>query len=165
MFPPTRKNLHLMRIADAQRGKLARIGKDLEGGLIFKSTSSQALYIPVGCIHAVFTLHVGFLLSIEFSTPDSVPVLATLLNSDFDRFDMIIGMDDQNIKDLKLMARSKDDLKKIFRMTDFCTQNTHHFVPDPYYSGSEGFEIVLDLLEDACLGLILHLEMGNRSEL
>jgi len=86
-------------------------------------------------------------------------------DSDFDRFDMIIGMDDQNIKDLKLMARSKDDLKKIFRMTDFCTQNTHHSVPDPYYSGKEGFELVLDLLEDACDGLILHLEMGNRSEL
>ena len=86
MFPPTTKNLRLMQMADAQRGKLARVGKDLEGCLIFKTTSRQALYIPVGCIHAVFTIHGGFLLSIEFSTPESVRVLAALLNSNFDRF-------------------------------------------------------------------------------
>lgn len=84
--------------------------------------------------------------------------------SDFDRFDMIIGMDDQNISDLNGLARSEDDRKKIFRMTDFCTQFKHNYVPDPYYGGDEGFELVLDLLEDACGGLITHLENGNKSE-
>lgn len=86
MFPPTAKNLQLMQLADAQPGKLARIGKDLEGGLVFKNTSRQALYIPVGCIHAVYTTTGGFLLSIEFSTPESVRVLSALLNTDFDLF-------------------------------------------------------------------------------
>jgi protein-tyrosine phosphatase len=84
--------------------------------------------------------------------------------SDFDRFDMIIGMDDQNIKDLNRLARSEDDRKKIFRMTDFCTTFKHRHIPDPYCGGSAGFELVLDLLEDACGGLIIHLEKESISE-
>jgi len=78
--------------------------------------------------------------------------------TDFDKFDMIIGMDDQNIKDLQSQARNEDDLKKIVKMTDYCTKFTHYkTVPDPYYGGEEGFELVLDLLEDACDGLLNHL--------
>ncbi|KAE9375997.1 hypothetical protein N431DRAFT_464056 [Stipitochalara longipes BDJ] len=86
MFPPTPKNLQLMQRADAQHGKLVRIGAELKGGLIFHTTSRQAIYIPIGCIHGVFTTHGGFLLSMEFSTPESARVLAALLNSDFDLF-------------------------------------------------------------------------------
>jgi len=77
---------------------------------------------------------------------------------DFDRFNMIIGMDDQNIIDLNALARSEDDRKKIFRMTDFRVNKKYNHVPDPYYSGNDGFELVLDLLEDACEGLIEHLK-------
>lgn len=75
-----------MQDADAQRNKWIRIGKDLEGGLIYKTTSSDAIYLPIGCIHAVFTVEGGFLLTIEFSTPESVKVLSSLFNSHFDRF-------------------------------------------------------------------------------
>jgi len=84
--------------------------------------------------------------------------------SDFDRFDMIIGMDDQNIKDLISLSRSENDRKKIFRMTDFSTQLKFKHIPDPYYGGNEDFELVLDLLEDACGGLIVHLDKESRSE-
>ncbi|KUJ17269.1 uncharacterized protein LY89DRAFT_733134 [Mollisia scopiformis] len=82
-FPPTTKNLKHMKEADTQRSKLARIGKLLEGGLIYKTTSAQAIYVPIGCIHAVFTTHGGFLLSIDFSTPQSAKVLSSLFKSDF----------------------------------------------------------------------------------
>ena len=85
-------------------------------------------------------------------------------DSDFDRFDMIIGMDDQNIKDLNTLARSEDVRRKIFRMTDFGIQKTYNHIPDPYYSGNEGFELVLDLLEDACDGLMEYLKEESRSE-
>ena len=78
--------------------------------------------------------------------------------TDFDRFDMIIGMDDQNMVDLNALARTEADRKKIFRMTDFCTQIKYNHVPDPYYGEGDGFELVLDLLEDACNGLIKYLE-------
>ncbi len=73
--------------------------------------------------------------------------------SDFDRFDMIIGMDDQNISGLHNQAHTLDDTRKIFRITDFCQNINADHVPDPYYGGDQGFEYVIDLLEDACEGL------------
>jgi len=75
-------------------------------------------------------------------------------NSDFDHFDMIIGMDDSNMHDLKEMARNTNDLDKLYKMTDFCQTSAYNEVPDPYYGGTDGFELVLDLLEDACEGLL-----------
>ena len=78
--------------------------------------------------------------------------------ADFYDFDIIIGMDDRNIEDLKERAPSLEAERKIHRMTDFCTRFTYaDHVPDPYYGGAEGFEYVLDLLEDACAGLLEHL--------
>ena len=76
-------------------------------------------------------------------------------NNDFDTFDIILGMDQQNVSDLQGMARNQNDLNKIKSMTDYCTRYTHYnSVPDPYYGGSDGFELVLDILEDACEGLL-----------
>ncbi len=80
---------------------------------------------------------------------------------DFNNFDMIIGMDDQNIKDLKSLTRTKNDLKKIYKMTDFCRESDIKQVPDPYYGGEGGFELVLDILEDACRGLLAYLKNGK----
>ena len=74
--------------------------------------------------------------------------------NDFEKFDLIIGMDDGNLQDLKRMAPDSESLRKIHRMTDFCTMHEADCVPDPYYGGSSGFELVLDLLEDACDGLL-----------
>ena len=74
---------------------------------------------------------------------------------DFSHFDLIIGMDDQNIDDLRQLAPSPEACEKIHRMTEYCTSHPQaDYVPDPYYGGSEGFEYVLDLLEDACAGLL-----------
>jgi len=80
---------------------------------------------------------------------------------DFDQFDMIIGMDDKNIWDLKALARNADDIQKIFKMTDFCRRIEYDQVPDPYYGGDQGFELVLDILEDACEGLLDFLRNGK----
>jgi len=73
--------------------------------------------------------------------------------ADFDHFDMIIGMDDQNISGLNNQAHTLDETAKIFRITDFCRNIEADHVPDPYYGGDQGFENVIDLLEDACEGL------------
>jgi len=86
-------------------------------------------------------------------TSISRPVVA----EDFDSFDMIIGMDDSNISDLMAKASSREAEAKISKMTDYCVRFNHNSVPDPYYGGSDGFELVLDLLEDACEGLIRHI--------
>ncbi len=81
---------------------------------------------------------------------------------DFEHFDMIIVMDDQNIKDLNMLARSVEERKLIFRMADFRIQFNYDHIPDPYYGDQNGFELVLDLLEDACDGLMEHLETHNQ---
>ena len=46
-------------------------------------------------------------------------------------------------------------------MTEFCRNFTNDYVPDPYYGGADGFELVLDLLEDACEGLYETLKDGK----
>lgn len=74
--------------------------------------------------------------------------------ADFYDFDLLIGMDDSNIADLKRKAPDWESQQKIHRMTDFSRKKLHDHVPDPYYGGASGFELVLDLLEDACGGLL-----------
>lgn len=73
--------------------------------------------------------------------------------ADFEHFDLIIGMDNQNINGLEQLASSKLHRLKIRLMTDFRQKQYATEIPDPYYSGDNGFEYVIDLLEDACEGL------------
>jgi len=77
---------------------------------------------------------------------------------DFDWFDYIIAMDRDNMEDLKRLARNKKDLDKLHMMTDFSKKFNYDEIPDPYYGGDEGFELVLDLLEDAGTGLFNYLK-------
>ena len=72
---------------------------------------------------------------------------------DFLDFDMIIAMDDQNYEDLMHLAPSVEATHKIRRMAEFFTTHKISYVPDPYYMGAEGFQLVLDLLEEGCLNL------------
>ena len=69
-------------------------------------------------------------------------------------FDLLVGMDDRNISKLKALAPGLDEERKVVRMTDYCRLKVADHVPDPYYGGASGFENVLDILEDACAGLL-----------
>lgn len=74
--------------------------------------------------------------------------------ADFDRFDIIVAMDASNAANLRRLAPTTEQESKIVGMMEFCTLATRYdHVPDPYYEGSEGFELVLDLLENACANL------------
>lgn len=79
-------------------------------------------------------------------------------SDDFDDFDLILGMDDQNIDGLRELAPSPEAQQKIRRMADFCQHIPTDCVPDPYFGGASGFENVLDILEDACEGLLEYLK-------
>lgn len=71
--------------------------------------------------------------------------------SDFDEFDLIIGMDRQNIEDLRALATTSESADKIVPMAAFVDMAMRYdYIPDPYYEGAEGFELVLDLLADGC---------------
>lgn len=78
--------------------------------------------------------------------------------SDFDEFDLIVAMDNSNYDRLKKMAPSLEDEKKIVKMIDFVKGFNHYdYVPDPYYEGAEGFELVLNLLENGCENMLNNL--------
>lgn len=74
-------------------------------------------------------------------------------HSDFLKFDYILAMDRQNYKDLVAMAPIgyRD---RIAMFLDFAEQVNTREIPDPYYGGDQGFEQVLDMIKDACDGLI-----------
>lgn len=82
-----------------------------------------------------------------------------IVEEDFDRFDMIVVMDEMNYEAVHCLAPSRVVAEKIFRMTEFCRRYPDRaYVPDPYYEGHEGFELVLDLLEDGCAGILEYLK-------
>ena len=74
---------------------------------------------------------------------------------DFERFDMIIAMDDNNYEALFRLAPDREAQQRIYRFREFLRHNlSWSYIPDPYYEGHEGFELVLDLLEDGCSTLL-----------
>ena len=74
---------------------------------------------------------------------------------DFVRHDLILVMDWENLAAVQDECPS-EHLDKIWRLTEFCRRHDAPVVPDPYYGGVAGFDHVLDLVEDACEGLIVH---------
>ncbi|NEO27010.1 MAG: low molecular weight phosphotyrosine protein phosphatase [Kamptonema sp. SIO4C4] len=77
--------------------------------------------------------------------------------TDFGKFDLILAMDRENYIDVMVMARSQPDKDKVRMMCDFARNYPDQDVPDPYYGGEAGFDYVIDLLMDACEGLLAFL--------
>ena len=74
---------------------------------------------------------------------------------DFYDFDMLIVMDDSNYENVSRIAPERKYLNKVYRFVEFSRNHPQwSYVPDPYYEGHEGFELVLDLLEDGCQTLL-----------
>jgi protein-tyrosine phosphatase len=76
-----------------------------------------------------------------------------VVREDFERFDLILAMDEENVRELKRRA-DRDYHDRIRLFMEFAPNATRRTVPDPYYGGEQGFEDVLDLLEEASNGLI-----------
>ena len=84
-------------------------------------------------------------------------------SADFENFDYIVAMDEGNRNTLMQMAATVEESRKIVMMGKFIRRFPHYdYVPDPYYEGAEGFELVLDLLEDSCEALLDHILAVNR---
>ena len=77
--------------------------------------------------------------------------------ADFEKFDLILAMDQDNLADICALDPTGHYQTKVRLMCDFCTRHTLREVPDPYYGGPEGFNHVIDLLLDACEGLLAKL--------
>ena len=74
--------------------------------------------------------------------------------ADFSEFDLILAMDRDNYENICALDRAGRFRSKVRLMCDFCTHHSLKEVPDPYYGGESGFDQVIDLLLDACEGLL-----------
>jgi protein-tyrosine phosphatase len=75
-----------------------------------------------------------------------------ILSDDFERFELIVVMDDDNFRQVSALHTGAG--AQVVRMCDYCEVREETEVPDPYYGGDAGFELVLDILEDACANLL-----------
>ena len=78
-------------------------------------------------------------------------------DEDFENFDLIVAMDSDNLSDLKQRC-PKPYRDRLHRCMDFAPTLGLQDVPDPYYGGNKGFVKVFDLVEQACNGLLDHIE-------
>jgi protein-tyrosine phosphatase len=82
---------------------------------------------------------------------------------DFEIFDLILTMDDENYENILKLAKTDEDRAKVRKFTDFCTTHDHPEVPDPYYGGDAGFELVADLIEDGSDGLLAYIHQAAKT--
>ncbi len=76
--------------------------------------------------------------------------------ADFARFDYVLAMDMANLSILERL-RPRDAQSHLGLFLEFAARHVEREVPDPYYGGADGFERVLDMVEDAAAGLLQHI--------
>ena len=76
----------------------------------------------------------------------------SLNKNDLINYDLIIAMDNSNYEDILCMGANKNKVKKMIDYVE--NKNNYNEIPDPYYGGSKDFNLVLDLVEDGCKGII-----------
>lgn len=75
---------------------------------------------------------------------------------DFRRFDYVLAMDQANLANLQRIAPGDSEAKaRLF--LEYARHHAEREVPDPYFGGADGFERVLDMVEDAAEGLLQHI--------
>jgi protein-tyrosine phosphatase len=81
---------------------------------------------------------------------------------DYDRFDLIIPQDQDNLRNLRWLARGPADEAKLFTMRTFDPLgSSNDGVPDPYYGGADGFQTTFEIVRRSCQGLLDALEKGE----
>ncbi|HEY4277781.1 MAG TPA: low molecular weight protein-tyrosine-phosphatase [Conexibacter sp.] len=86
--------------------------------------------------------------------------------SDFARFDLLLAMDRDNLRNLRRLAPDAESAAKARLLREFdpaSAGSSDLDVPDPYYGGADGFDHVLDLIEAACAGLLHELCARERN--
>ncbi len=82
-----------------------------------------------------------------------------LRDEDFAAFDLVLVMDAANQR--AVLARCPASAQgRVKRLMAFATHTQRTEVPDPYYGGADGFEQVLDLVDAACEGLLVHVRQA-----
>lgn len=70
--------------------------------------------------------------------------------ADFDKFDMIFAMDQNNYADIVALSENEEQHEKVKMILNELYPDENRSVPDPYYGGDQGFENVYKMLDEAC---------------
>jgi protein-tyrosine phosphatase len=84
--------------------------------------------------------------------------------ADFEDFDLLIAMDRSNLRDLRALSPGHAEREKVRLLREFDPHSAGGEdldVPDPYYGDGDGFDVVLDLVEAACAGLLAEIVAGR----
>lgn len=73
---------------------------------------------------------------------------------DLEHYDLILAMDENNLADAQALDPKKQYWEKIKLFSEYCTEHEIIDVPDPYYGGDDGFDNVMDIIEDGCRNLL-----------
>ncbi len=80
--------------------------------------------------------------------------------ADFERFDYVLAMDYDNLSILRTLCPS-DKRERVGLFLKYASRHDEREVPDPYYGGGDGFERVLEMVEDAAEGLLKHIQKNH----
>ena len=83
---------------------------------------------------------------------------------DYERFDLLLGMDSSNVADLRRLAPDERGRERVRLLREFdpaSAASADLDVPDPYYGGAGGFDEVFDLVHAACAGLLAQITTGQ----
>lgn len=80
---------------------------------------------------------------------------------DLEHFDLILAMDKSNYHDILSLDPKGIYKDKVKLICDFATKHNDQEVPDPYYGGRDGFDYVINLLLDACEGLLKEIKSST----
>jgi protein-tyrosine phosphatase len=84
-----------------------------------------------------------------------------LVRRDLSNFDYIFAMDQSKYQNILKLDLNGEFQNRVFRIMEFSQKFEENEVPDPYYGGAEGFELVIDMLEDACEEVFNRFETGQ----
>lgn len=84
-----------------------------------------------------------------------------LTEQDFDTFDYIVGMDDSNLENIRLVRTPRDN--QLVKIGQFYADEPHKCVPDPWQQGEDAFAFVYDMIETSVDALIEHIDAAPRN--
>lgn len=82
---------------------------------------------------------------------------------DLEQYDLVLAMDDDNLEGILGLPRADQYADRIHLFCEYTQLADHASVPDPYYGGQSGFDLVLDLLEAGCGNLVSRIQDGSLS--
>jgi protein-tyrosine phosphatase len=154
-----------MKILMVCLGNICR--SPLAEGILHEKITARKLHAQVESV-GTSNYHVGDdadLRSIEVAKKHHIDISKhtgrQFVTADFDRFDKIYAMDRANYRNILNQARNEQDRSKVELILNVVEPGSNNDVPDPYYGGNNGFEIVYRMLDEACEILAGEIEENN----